>query len=210
MLDELHNIDWSMLTHCYGPASDIPDLLMTLASGKENCDDTIETLSSRICHQGTLYEATAFVIPFLVKILEEQRSNADLQDCVLCLLKCISQGDVYLTGENAFKRNLWTRLGRDFDADLEIQQYWAENIRVEMIRSITAYLDHLDELTPTALILSLLVIDINPNKAPLKAQEIIREAARRPDIVAATENFFTCADGHMSVLIQSALNKLPV
>lgn len=206
MLEELNSIDWSQLTHCYGSASDIPELLKTIAI-KKDWEDALEKLGSRICHQGTLYEATAFVLPFLVQLLDEYRTHGELQDGILCLLKCICQGDTYLNNENAFKRNQWSQMGRDFDKDLTIQRGWKANIKAEAIRSITNYLERVDAQTPTALIMALLLVDLDILKVPLQAREVILKSANEPDLLAQAEEFFTCADDHMITLVQDALEK---
>ena len=59
MLEGLDKIDWSKLTHAYGAASDVPDLLRRLASGDgEERKAAIFAFHANIWHQGTVYEAT--------------------------------------------------------------------------------------------------------------------------------------------------------
>lgn len=71
MLERLEAIDWSALHHAYGPADDVPELLRALLS----TDDEIrgrawEALYGNVVHQGTVWEATPHVVPFLIEILE--------------------------------------------------------------------------------------------------------------------------------------------
>ncbi|MFB7477129.1 hypothetical protein [Kitasatospora sp. NPDC056184] len=55
--------DWSRLTHAYGPADDIPDLLDRLVSAPD--DDLWSDLWSALCHQGTVYPASFAALPWL-------------------------------------------------------------------------------------------------------------------------------------------------
>lgn len=88
----LDDIDWSALSHAYGSAEDLPDLLRRLASAgseassghsadateadlddddAEAADDAEEILGdlwATICHQGSVYSATVAAVPFLAEI----------------------------------------------------------------------------------------------------------------------------------------------
>ena len=96
-LTGLDEIDWSALSHAYGSAEDIPDLLRRLAitgsdaysDGSAKADETdldvddyddeddeapseaeeiIGDLWSSICHQGSVYSASIAAVPFLAEI----------------------------------------------------------------------------------------------------------------------------------------------
>ncbi|KAI9927437.1 hypothetical protein MW887_003050 [Aspergillus wentii] len=71
MAEYLDSIDWASLQHAYGEASDVPDDLRDLVSpDKETRDDAYYRLYGNIFHQATRYEATAYAVPYLLKILE--------------------------------------------------------------------------------------------------------------------------------------------
>lgn len=71
MLEALDTIDWSNLQHAYGPATDVPDLIRALAWGDEEERETaMFELYGNIWHQDTVYEATAYAVPFLIELLE--------------------------------------------------------------------------------------------------------------------------------------------
>lgn len=86
----LDEIDWSALSHAYGSAEDIPDLLRRLAGAgsaankageaygidetddageaANDADEIIGDLWSSICHQGSVYSASVAAAPFLAQI----------------------------------------------------------------------------------------------------------------------------------------------
>jgi hypothetical protein len=98
-LQSLDSIDWSALTHAYGSAEDVPDLLRRLAAGDEAEDDAgedefeaedesaLSDLWSCICHQGSVYPATVPAVPFLAEIAAAGVSTVG----VLRLLGSIAQ-----------------------------------------------------------------------------------------------------------------------
>src|SRR5687768_548060 len=70
-LDGLDEVDWSSLHDAYGPAIGVPARLRALVSGNfEHQDCAFQDLFQTIWHQGTVYSATAAVIPFLYNLLE--------------------------------------------------------------------------------------------------------------------------------------------
>ena len=81
-LSELDKVRWSELSHAYGPAADVPTLISDLASknvGTRN--EALTELQSNIIHQGTVYTATPYAVPFLVDLMITRRAlRADLLD----------------------------------------------------------------------------------------------------------------------------------
>jgi hypothetical protein len=75
MLENLSTIDWTSIQHAFGTAGDIPALLHALLSPQQaERQQAIEELDNLIYHQGTLYEATVYVAPFLVELLETPKT----------------------------------------------------------------------------------------------------------------------------------------
>ena len=71
MLETLDAIPWSDLQHAYGAANNVPDLIRALASPDyEVYDRALSVLWSNVTHQGTVYSATAYVVPFFCELLE--------------------------------------------------------------------------------------------------------------------------------------------
>lgn len=91
MLEGLHQMDWSRLSHAYGDASDVPELISGLAAGSEETRTAaLDELFGNICHQGSVYEATAVAVPFLIEIVADPTIPG--RDGVLHLLQAISEG----------------------------------------------------------------------------------------------------------------------
>ncbi len=65
----LDTVDWSALTHAYGPADDLPGLLRDLCSpDARQRHKALHELYGNIFHQGSRYPATAAAVPFLARM----------------------------------------------------------------------------------------------------------------------------------------------
>ena len=95
MFGGIDDIDWSSLTHAYGPADDVPGLLRSLNSPNEKTrKDAIYELFGNIWHQGTVYEATIYAVPYLIELLASP--EAEDKSVIACLLASIADGYGYL------------------------------------------------------------------------------------------------------------------
>jgi len=72
MLKKLKEIDWSSLRTAQGKKADfIPDLLLKLLSfDLEEIEDASAELYNNIANQGTIYEASFYIIPFLNMVIK--------------------------------------------------------------------------------------------------------------------------------------------
>jgi hypothetical protein len=71
MLDALDAVDWGSLQGCYTTAEEVPRFLRALLSpSADEREWGHEELLSAIWHQGTVYEVSAAVVPFLYELLE--------------------------------------------------------------------------------------------------------------------------------------------
>jgi hypothetical protein len=72
MLKGLDDIDWASLEHAYGEASDVPNLIRSLASNDEEIRrNALWELYGNIFHQGTRYQATVHTIPFIFELIRD-------------------------------------------------------------------------------------------------------------------------------------------
>ncbi|GCE14570.1 hypothetical protein [Tengunoibacter tsumagoiensis] len=70
--EQLNQIPWKSLRHAYGPAIDTPiHLLALLSEDQREREKALEHLWASICHQGSVYEASAAAAPFLTQILAQ-------------------------------------------------------------------------------------------------------------------------------------------
>ncbi len=94
MLEDLDQIDWHTLTHAYGEADDVPVLLRDLASqDEETRRAALGTLYTNIYHQGTVYQASAYAVPFLIELLENE--TVPERHELMNLLAHLARGDAY-------------------------------------------------------------------------------------------------------------------
>jgi hypothetical protein len=88
------NVDWSQLSTAYGPATDVPELLTRLHSGQASTrQEAIDDLWSALCHQETVYEASAVAVPFLFESARKAPLTSPERHQLLALIACIGRGE---------------------------------------------------------------------------------------------------------------------
>lgn len=139
MLDTLDQIGWHRLSHAYGQATNVPQLLRLLMDLSPKIrEQAAFDLCGSIHHQGSIYEATAYVVPFLVEMARE-KSVPD-RALILGILGGISEE--------------WLKEDREFHEDLSA---WPLSYRPTAQRIIAerpyrmaahrAIEDHFDEIS---------------------------------------------------------------
>lgn len=94
MLEGLDSVNWAGLIHAYGPAADVPELLRKLASRDARAREAAyKALRGNLWHQHTVYEATAFAVPFLVELL--QAPDVQDKDKLLIYLYHLANGQSF-------------------------------------------------------------------------------------------------------------------
>ncbi|AEV87225.1 WD-40 repeat-containing protein [Actinoplanes sp. SE50] len=124
-------MDWASLTHAYGPAEDVPDLIRALAGGD---DDALHDLHGNIWHQGTVYPATAPAVPFLIRILDAP--GADPAG-VLGLLAVIATGAGY---HDVHEHDQAVRAGLAMRERIAAEHGWVAAARTAVAAGLPSYL----------------------------------------------------------------------
>jgi hypothetical protein len=123
VLEDLDKIDWALLQHAYGEATDVPGLLRSLLSSdvKER-EHAIYELFGNIWHQGSVYSASAAAVPFLYQLLT--CPNTQQKPSIAGLLACIAAGTGYLQVHTDidWREQMWrgilTKKGTSLEAEL--------------------------------------------------------------------------------------------
>jgi len=76
MFETLNTIDWPHVESCYGTSEEIPAAIRGLVSAEASVRDRArETLWMSLEHQGSVYEASALAVPFLLAILADPQTQ---------------------------------------------------------------------------------------------------------------------------------------
>ncbi|MFH8381551.1 hypothetical protein ACH4E7_11480 [Kitasatospora sp. NPDC018058] len=92
--DALAGLDahpWASVSHAYGPAEDLPDLLRALAEGGGDAEEAISELYSCILHQGTVFPASTDAVPYLARIAAAAAEHGAAE--ILRLLGGLAESD---------------------------------------------------------------------------------------------------------------------
>ncbi|WP_422928923.1 hypothetical protein [Singulisphaera sp. PoT] len=132
MFETLDGVEWDALEDAYGKASDIPDLLRSLATSQdeESLEETLEDLESRVCNQGCINEASPYVVPFLIELLStpEVEAKEEILGLLTGLGTAKSYLDVHIRNEPGPVAEKW-RAEPDFEEKVAREQAWVEATR---------------------------------------------------------------------------------
>ncbi|QGI69783.1 uncharacterized protein FFB20_06995 [Fusarium fujikuroi] len=104
----LDSIDWSQLSHAYGSADDVPQLLKDLQSTDPEVYKTALTKCwSNIYHQGSRYSASVEAIPFLYALLDSPGTKD--RESLLYLITSLAIGHPDWSVPNGIDIDNWER-----------------------------------------------------------------------------------------------------
>ncbi|KPI15467.1 hypothetical protein OV450_2605 [Actinobacteria bacterium OV450] len=94
---ELDRVPWHTLTHAYGSAEDVPELIAALyENDEETAGEALYELYGNIHHQGTVYAASAPAVPFLAHAARHAPAKRDELLMLLAVLADHDPADVAL------------------------------------------------------------------------------------------------------------------
>jgi hypothetical protein len=105
-LAELDSVDWSELDHAYGTGvvgdEIFGDVARSLALVSSDASTAVDMgLYSNVCHQGTVYEASAFAVPFIAAIAAGDIPS-DVRSMLLHLVGDIAIGGSFVAPSGSY------------------------------------------------------------------------------------------------------------
>lgn len=182
MLEGLSSIDWDSLKHAYGPAGDVPEAIRDLASDDAQVrNEASHELFGNIYHQGTVYEATAHAVPFLIELAGEQRIPD--REHVLALLAEISIGGSYLDAHQIGERNADQREDSAFEARLEREIGWARDARIAVAAGVATYRACLSDSDPKVRLYAAYAIGLGTEPDNATYEALRTQLASEPEAI---------------------------
>ncbi|MEV4670588.1 MULTISPECIES: hypothetical protein [Actinomadura] len=91
-LEGVDDVGWASLRHAYGAAEDFPQTLRdAVGDDDERAGDATEHLFGSVYHQGTLYTATPWAVPFVARLAADPGTRR--RDVLVSLLGAIAAAD---------------------------------------------------------------------------------------------------------------------
>jgi hypothetical protein len=136
MFEGANAIDWTKLSHSHGTCEQVPARLrMLLANSKQERSAALEYFWEYMLHQGSRYEASPHVVPFLFEALEAPKCVIERELIDILLALAVGYGESFLPGgynldeeERRFQEKSWRGL---FSYEEERRAYYAVHDRAE-------------------------------------------------------------------------------
>ena len=148
MLEDLDKINWSQLNHAYGEASNVPILMRKLLSQEESeRDEAYEDLFNCTCHQGTIWEATSYVIPFLWQLIKSPETPDKIK--IIFLLASFGIGWHSFHGilDDEKRRKTWTSIltkrGEVLDDEVSKGQAYEDAVHLAIAKEFPLFYPYL-------------------------------------------------------------------
>jgi tetratricopeptide (TPR) repeat protein len=149
VLAGLDEVPWRTLQHAYGPATDVPGQLRALLSPDEHVRErAMHRLYGNIWHQGSVYEATAYAVPFLIKLLAYARTPD--KPAILHLIADLAEDDGTRTyGEDSEAKSAHDAVGAGLPLYLDLLAASTEpQLRGAAITVLAAFRERSAESVP--------------------------------------------------------------
>jgi tetratricopeptide (TPR) repeat protein len=143
----LDEIDWHSLQHAYGAADDVPRLLHLLLSDDEEVRDSAwQALYGNIWHQGDVYQATSYAVPFLIRLLDSE--DTPEKDGILAFLRAVATARPCLAEDHTWMEPVLVQQGHDVQAEIERARLYTSRTRQAVSQGLDTYLAHLNHALP--------------------------------------------------------------
>lgn len=144
MLEGLNKINWSQLHQAYGDASNVPILIRKFLSQDEGeRDEAEQDLFNCICHQGTIWEATSYAIPFLWELIKSPETPDKLKIIFLLASFGIGRHTFHGVLEDEKRRQTWTSImaksGKILEDEVKKGQAYEEAIHLLIAREFSLF-----------------------------------------------------------------------
>jgi tetratricopeptide (TPR) repeat protein len=153
VLAGIEAIPWHDIHHAYGPADDIPDQLrMLLSDDPEVQGDAWELLFSNICHQGDVWEATPYTIPFFLRMLAYEGPPPKMPILSMLITLVVGRSsfdqDFFSPEEKIKWQERLKKRGIDLETEINKVRKAVEAINQAACEGIPLYFDLLDHPDP--------------------------------------------------------------
>ena len=202
MFEGLDQIDWGAIRHSHGTAERFPEWLRTLATDSESAwnldEDSFEEEESALWqvsefsnHQGSIYEVTPYVTPYLIELLQTLPHRASI---LVSMLDGIANGTPIFT-ERSLVRAAYEKRGEDYDEKIRAAQRWTDEAKNHLRRNLSLFIPYLNAedrfLRGNAV--SLLAV-FRDEPAVRAALEQARQQEHDPDILTMLDSALNEAD----------------
>jgi len=181
-------VDWAALGAAYGPATDVATLLHEVVSADEAVRDrALDGLFTTVWHQGTVYDVSPVVVPFLVAIATDAGLDAGTRTDLCFLLSCVANADSFVLPEapSVMRLPWWRSPGHKPAPARDL----VEECRHAVADHAARLVDALPLAPPLVAAGLLAALAATASYAPLEAETAARRFldARDPRIAAAAE-----------------------
>lgn len=153
MLEHLDEIDWAHIHHSHGTAEKFPEWLRALTRNDdaawreydedgEEVDSALNDIREYSNHQGSIYEVTPYVTPFIIELLKG--SDPKRAPTLLFMLGGYAHGETVFSAHAVMMRRVFEERGEDYDAKVRASQQWVNDTYECLEKNLPLFLPYLE------------------------------------------------------------------
>jgi hypothetical protein len=151
-----------------------------LAEDEDVRQDAYQELANKLCHQGDVYQATGYAVPFLLRMVQAEDTSDKAS--LLALLQSIATGLPYLTEGHTWMEAVLGKEGRSFQTEIELARDYAQRAHDAVEEGLDIYLDLLDDRDPDTREWAFALLCVLPETVPVLLARLRKEP--EPDLKA--------------------------
>ncbi len=152
MLSGLDEIKWRDLSHAYGDAGNVPQMIRNLMSSDEDMREQQGKweLLSTIYHQGNVYQATGYAIPFLIELLNSDHPSdkSVVASCLACIVSGVGSVEGFAASDESDCRKELEAAGTTLEQELASERRSLTSFRTESPKAIPTITPFIDDVNP--------------------------------------------------------------
>lgn len=150
VLEGINDINWPELTHAYGSAADVPAMLRAaLSENKAHREVAYDIILSSIEHQGTVFQATPYAIPFLIKmLLHEQTPEREYVVVALSQIASACEGVIAGTIEDETQKQIYKEIRKGLSSYIPFLEHPNPYVRYAIVDLLCCLLEDRDQILP--------------------------------------------------------------
>jgi hypothetical protein len=150
VLEGINDISWSELTHAYGSAADVPAMLRAaLSENKAHREVAYDIILSSIYHQGTVFQATPYAIPFLIKmLLHEQTPEKEYVVVSLWQIARACEGVIAGMIEDETQKQIYKEIRKGLNNYIPFLEHPNPDVRYGIVNLLCCLLEDREQILP--------------------------------------------------------------
>jgi hypothetical protein len=149
----LEKIEWEKLTHAYGSATNVPELLraVDIAETQDQFETATGELWNNINHQGSIYKATSVTLPFVMQIIKTSPNTYWKMRLLMCVRETLRSENLTTIQDSRHNLAIYDTMALELDYCLKLLEEVELELRVASLSILYYLIEQHERILPAIL-----------------------------------------------------------